>query len=231
MDDLWNIAQKTLLQGDGYITVLKGLWITVQITTLSLFLGTVLGALICALRVCKYKVLQWVARVYIALLRGSPVLLLLMLMYYVVFASTQLSATFIAVTAFSLNLSAHVAELMRAALLSTDFKQNEAARTLGFSRFQAFYLITLPQASKIAKPVYQSNIVNLIQWTSVVGYVTITDLTRVINNMSARTMEPLFMILVGMGLYLGLAYVCYGIFALWDMVSEMRMKRRGVQND
>ena len=66
----------------------------------------------------------------------------------------------------------------------------------------------------IAKPVYQSTIVNLIQWTSVVGYVTITDLTRVINNVSSRTMQPFLVISVGMLLYLGLSYLVYGIFAL-----------------
>ena len=68
----------------------------------------------------------------------------------------------------------------------------------------------------IAKPMYQSSIVNLIQWTSVVGYVTITDLTRVINNTASRTMQPLLTISIGMLIYLGLSYLVYGIFALTD---------------
>lgn len=67
---------------------------------------------------------------------------------------------------------------------------------------------------------YQSTIVNLIQWTSVVGYVTITDLTRVINNISARTMQPLFTIIVGILLYLALAYAVNGIFALSDLIKR-----------
>jgi polar amino acid transport system permease protein/polar amino acid transport system substrate-binding protein len=102
--------------------------------------------------------------------------------------------------------------------MATDHMQAEAARTLGFSKFQAFMLITLPQAAKIAKPMYQANIVNLIQWTSIVGYVTITDLTRVINNIGSRTMQPLFMICVGVILYLAMAYVTYGLFALGDLI-------------
>lgn len=210
------IFYKTLIEGDSYITLLKGLWVTVEISVLSIFFGTILGSFICAVRMAKNKVLRWIAALYIAILRGSPVLLLLMLMYYVVFAKSALSAPLIAVAAFSLNVSAHTAECFRAAISATDKMQNEAARTLGFSKWQAFRLITLPQTIKIAKPTYQSTVVNLIQWTSVVGYVTIADLTRVINNIGARTMQPLFMIIVGMLLYLALAYISYGIFALTD---------------
>lgn len=217
---------KTLIEGGSWLTVLKGLWVTVEITLLSLVLGTLVAALVCALRLHKSRFLRDVASVYIAVLRGSPVLLLLMIMYYVVFARSSLPAPLIAVAAYTLNFSAHAAEVMRAALSATDKMQTEAARTLGFSKWQAFQLVTLPQAAKIAKPVYQSAIVNLIQWTSVVGYVTITDLTRVINNISARTMQPLFMLLVGIALYLGLAYLCYGVFAWLDRRDLRKTERR-----
>ena len=105
---------------------------------------------------------------------------------------------------------------MRAAVAATDLGQAEAARTLGFSRREAFLLVTLPQMLRVAKPVYQSTIVNLIQWTSVVGYVTITDLTRVINNTASRTMQPLLTISIGLLIYLALSYLVYGLFALTD---------------
>ncbi len=208
--------QKLLIADGAWLTILRGLLATVKISVLALVFGTLLGALICAMRMSGIKPLRVLARVYIAVLRGSPVLLLLMLLYYVVFAKSRLDASYIAVAAFAMNVSAHIAELMRSALCATDSGQVEAARTLGFSGFSAFRLITLPQAAIIAKPVYQSTIVNLIQWTSVVGYVTITDLTRVINNISARTMQPLFMIVAGILLYLGLSYIVYGLFALSD---------------
>jgi polar amino acid transport system permease protein/polar amino acid transport system substrate-binding protein len=146
-------------------------------------------------------------------------------MYYVVFAASGLDAVFVATAAFSLNISAHLAELMQSSLAATDHMQVEAARTLGFSKFQALRLITLPQAAKIAKPMYQSNIINLIQWTSVVGYVTITDLTRVINNIGSRTMQPLFMICTGVIMYLAMPYVTYGIFALNDKMKSAHAKR------
>ena len=131
----------------------------------------------------------------------------------------------VAVITFSLNVSAHVAELLRSALNAADRDQTEAARVLGFSAWSAFRLVTLPQMLRIAKPVYQSTIVNLIQWTSVVGYVTITDLTRVINNTAARTMQPLLTISIGMILYLALSYIVYGLFALSD--RKVASKRGG----
>ncbi len=207
---------KVLIEGDSYLTILKGLWITVVISFLGLLFGTILGALICRLRMSKIKVLSIIARIYIVVLRGSPVLLLLMLLYYGVFAKTSFSGEVVAVIAFSLNVSASVAELLRAAIESTDHGQVEAALTLGFTPMKAFCLITLPQMIKNAKPVYQSTVVNLIQWTSVVGYVAITDLTRVINNTAARTMQPLLTIAIGLLIYLGLAYIVNGIFALTD---------------
>ena len=212
-----------LIAGGAWITILNGLWATVKISALSLFFGTILGAIICIFRRSKHAYFRYPAITYISILRGSPVLLLLMLMYYVVFAKSPLSAEMVAVVTFALNTAAYVAELMRSALDALDIGQVEAARTLGFSKREAFWLITLPQTIQIAKPVYQSIVINLIQWTSVVGYVTITDLTRVINNIAARTMQPLFMIIVGILLYLFLSYAVNGLFAL----QEYRSKRKG----
>ena len=216
------ILYKILIQGGSYWTILKGLRATVQISLYSLIIGTLLGAFICAVRMSKIKILRFFATLYIVILRGSPVLMLLMLMYYGVFARSSLEAVTIAVVTFSLNIAAHIAELLRASIGATDHGQVEAARTLGFSAWQSFYLITLPQVIKISKPVYQSTIVNLIQWTSVVGYVSITDLTRVINNIASRTMQPMITISIGMLIYLALAYIVHGIFALTDVLQARK---------
>jgi len=216
------ILYKILIQGGSYWTILKGLNSTVEISFHALLLGTLLGAFVCALRMSKIKILRFLATAYIVILRGSPVLMLLMLMYYGVFARSSLEANTIAIITFALNVAAHIAELLRASIIATDYGQVEAARTLGFSAWQAFYLITLPQVVKIAKPVYQSTIVNLIQWTSVVGYVSITDLTRVINNIASRTMQPMITISIGMLIYLALAYIVHGIFALTDLFQARK---------
>jgi len=211
---------KILIQGGSWQTILGGLWVTVQISLFALLLGTVLGALVCLLRTRRNRVARGIASVYIAVLRGTPVLMLLLLLYYGVFARTGLKPVTVAVLTFALNVSAHVAELLRSALEAADRGQGEAARTLGFSAWDTFRLITLPQVLRIAKPVYQSTIVNLIQWTSVVGYVTITDLTRVINNTASRTMQPLLTIIIGMLIYLSLSYIIFGLFALSDKLKE-----------
>lgn len=213
---------RILIYGGSWKTILGGLWVTVKISALSLVLGTVLGALVCLLRTRKNPVARGFARVYIAILRGTSVLMLLLLLYYGVLARTGMNPMTVAVITFSLNVSAHVAELLRSALAASDRGQAEAARTLGFSAWDAFRLVTLPQVLRIAKPVYQSTIVNLIQWTSVVGYVTITDLTRVINNTSSRTMQPLLTIIIGMLLYLAMSYLVFGLFALSDRIRRKR---------
>ena len=209
-----NIINKIFFENDAWQTILDGILTTIEISALSLFFGTILGAAICFLRVGEIKILKFFAKLYTSIIIGSPVLMLLMLLFYGIFAKSGLSPVTIAVITFSLHTGAYVAEILRSALFAVDNGQVEAARTLGFSKIQAFRLVTLPQIIKIAKPVYQSTTVNLIQWTSVVGYITITDLTRVINNTASRTMQPMITIIGGMIIYLALSYLVHGIFIL-----------------
>ncbi len=209
-----NSFHRNLLAGDSYLTILAGLWVTVTISALGLLFGTIWGAALCSLRMSKKGFLAKGAGLVIAVLRGSPVLLLLMILYYVVFAESRISPVIIAVIGFALNSGAHIAEVMRSALEAVDKKQIEAARMLGFSPAKAFLAITLPQAGKIAKPVYQNAIVNLIQWTSVVGYITITDLTRTVNNIGTRTGDPFFALFLAVLIYLGLSYFVYFLFSI-----------------
>ena len=211
-----------LIKGGSWKTILGGLLVTIRISTFALLLGTLLGAVVCLLRTRKNPLVRGIASAYIAVLRGTPVLMLLLLLYYGVFARAGLAPVTVAVVTFALNVSAHVAELLRSALEAADHGQAEAARTLGFSAWSTFRLVTLPQVLRIAKPVYQSTIVNLIQWTSVVGYVTITDLTRVINNTASRTMQPLLTIIIGMLIYLALSYIVFGLFALSDWFTQRK---------
>jgi polar amino acid transport system permease protein/polar amino acid transport system substrate-binding protein len=203
-----------LIVGNAYLIVIKGLGITLLISALGLLFGTIFGGVLCFLRMAASKWLKAVAKLVIAVLRGSPVLLLLMILYYVVFANSRIDPVIIAVIAFALNSGAHISEVMRSALEAVDKKQIEAARMLGFSGPKAFVAIALPQAGKIARPVYQSAVINLVQWTSVVGYVTITDLTRTVNNIGARTGEPFFALFLGVLFYLGISYAVYALFSI-----------------
>ncbi len=212
--------QKNLIAGDAYLIVLKGLRVTILISALGLLFGTILGGILCCFRMSKITGLKRISQLMIAVLRGSPVLLLLMILYYVAFAESRIDPVIIAVIAFALNSGAHIAEVMRSALEAVDKRQLEAARMLGFSKTKAFFAITLPQAGKIAKPVYQSTIINIIQWTSVVGYITITDLTRTVNNIGARTGDPFFPLFFGILLYLGLSYLVYALFSIGKKRGE-----------
>ena len=217
-DKLYVILNK----GGSWEAILGGVLVTIRISAFALVLGTLLGAVVCLLRTRKNPLVRGIASAYIAVLRGTPVLMLLLLLYYGVFARAGLKPVTVAVVTFALNVSAHVAELLRSALEAADHGQAEAARTLGFSAWSTFRLVPLPQVLRIAKPVYQSTIVNLIQWTSVVGYVTITDLTRVINNTASRTMQPLLTIIIGMLIYLALSYIVFGLFALSDWFTQRK---------
>ena len=142
MEQIYN----NLIAGNAWLTIVKGIGVTVKISVLSLLLGTALGTLVCGMRRSKMRLLSAFAKLYIAILRGSPVSMLLLLFYYGIFAKSPLDAATIAVLAFGMNTAAYVAELLRTALDATDKGQVEAARTLGFSKWQAFRLITLPQA-------------------------------------------------------------------------------------
>ena len=213
----------SIIAGNAWQTILRGLLVTVQISGVGLLLGTALGVVFCAARISRHKWLSVPFRLIISFMRGTPVLLLLMFIYFVVFSGIRINAMFIAVLAFGLNSGAHIAEIMRSALGGVDKMQVEAARMLGASKLLAFFHITLPQATKIAKPVYQNAIVSLIQWTSVAGYIAITDLTRVVNNIGTRTGDPFLALFLGMILYLILSYIVYGIFGL----MERRAKQHG----
>ena len=218
--EFFELISRIFFENGAWLTILNGLLVRIEISALSLFCRTILGTIICFLRIGKIKILSFAAKLYTSRIIGSPVLMLLMLFFYGIFAKSGLTPVTVAVITFSMHTAAYVAEILRSALSAVDNGQVEAARTLGFSKIQAFKLVTLPQITKIAKPVYQSTIINLIQWTSVVGYVTITDLTRVINNIASRTMQPMITIIGGMIIYLALSYLVHGIFILSEKKSQ-----------
>ena len=203
-----------LIANGAIRTILSGLWTTLRISALAIILGTLLGALLCLIRIKGSPLIKGAVRLWVSVLRGTPVSLLLLLMYFVVLARTPFSPETVAVITFALNMSAHATELITAAFSSVPGGQIEAARTLGFSGFGAFWHVMFPQAWNMAKSMYQSLVINIIQWTSVVSFITITDLTRVINIFAARTMQPVFMISFGMLLYLGIAYLVNALFKI-----------------
>jgi polar amino acid transport system permease protein/polar amino acid transport system substrate-binding protein len=154
-------------------------------------------------------------QILIAVLRGTPVVMLLMFLYFFVFFGNSIDALYVAMLGYGMNTGSHMAEIFRTSLEAINPKEIEAARMLGFSKRQVFFNIALPQSWKIAKPVYESCIVTLIQWTSVAGYISVTELTRIINGLGTRTGNPFFSLFLGIVIYLGLSYVVRFIF--WIM--------------
>ena len=204
------------ITADTLKVIWSGLKVTLLITAAGLLLGTLLAALLCATSRSKIIVLRVAEKVFSVVVRGTPVLMLLLLLFYVVFARTGMSAIMVAIIGFGLNTAAHVSEIMKSALMAVDAGQVKAARTLGFSAWHAFWYVTFPQAVAFARPMYRNATINLLQWTSVVGYVTISDLTRVINQLGARSAKPFYSLFLGIVIYLFVGYMIHLIFKLTE---------------
>ena len=204
------------ITADTLKVIWSGLKVTLLITAAGLLLGTLLAALLCAASRSKIIVLRIAEKVFSVVVRGTPVLMLLLLLFYVAFARTGVPAIMVAIIGFGLNTAAHVSEIMKSALMAVDTGQVKAARTLGFSVWQAFWYVTFPQAVAFARPMYRNATINLLQWTSVVGYVTISDLTRVINQLGARSAKPFYSLFLGIVIYLFVGYMIHLIFRLTE---------------
>ena len=211
-----NTVYETFVAGGAWLTILKGLGVTLAITSLGLALGLALGSAVYYTLRARWKPLRLLGRGYVSLMRGTPVLMLLMFLFYVVFARTRVDATVVAVLAFGLNPAAYIAKIIESAVQAVEPGQVMAARTLGFTGAAAFRLVVLPQAVVFARPMLQNLAVTTLQWTSVVGYITITDLTRVTNNIGARSAKPFLVLGAGIALYFLLAELIGLIFRLTE---------------
>ena len=199
--------QRNIIEEERYLMIGRGLWATFLIAFCSVFFGTLVGAGVCFLRMSRNKLLQWTARIYIDVMRGMPILVLLMLMYYVAFAGSSLDAIYVAIITFSLNFGAYVSEMFRASISSIDRGQSEAGIAMGFSPFHTFFYIVLPQAVRRVLPVYKGEMISLIKNTSVVGYIAIEDLTKMTDLIRARTFEPFFPLIMVALLYFLIAWL------------------------
>ncbi len=196
-----------LILENRYKLILDGLKVTIIISILAALLGSILGALICFMRMSKKKFLSGFARIYISLLRGTPVLVLLMIIFYVVFASVNINPVIVAIFAFGLNFAAYVSEMFRTSIQGVDKGQNEAAIAGGFTKVQAFIHIVMPQALRQVLPVYKGEFISLLKMTSVVGYIAVQDITRASDIIRSRTFDAFFPLLIATVIYLVLAWL------------------------
>lgn len=196
---------RNIIEERRYMLLWDGLKVTVHISFFSALLGTILGAFICYLRMSKVTVLRNIAKVYIDVMRGTPVLVLLMMMCYVAF--TQFDNTPVAIITFAMNFAAYVSEMFRTSISSIDKGQTEAGIALGFSPVRTFCYIVLPQAVRRVLPVYKGELISLIKNTSIVGYVAVADLTRASYIIRGRTFDPFFPLLMVALMYFLIAWL------------------------
>lgn len=190
-----------------YLLIIEGFKVTALISVLSVIFGTILGALICFMRMSRNRVLSLIARVYISILRGTPVLVLLMLIFYVVFASVNIEPVIVAVIAFGMNFGAYVSEMFRTAIDSVDPGQREAGIAGGFTPLQTFVYIILPQAVRQVLPVYKGEFISLVKMTSIVGYIAVQDLTKASDIVRSRTFDAFFPLVLVAVLYFGMSWL------------------------
>lgn len=192
--------------GDGrWLYLWHGLEVTMVLTVLSLLLGTVIGVVIALLRTSQvqpfrrlkggrfhvlhtFNPLAAIAKLYVDIIRGTPLLVQLLIMYYVVFGSyTFMPKLFVAAIAFGVNAGAYIGEIIRGGIESIDKGQMEAARSLGLSRWQAMRFVILPQAFKNSLPALISEFIALLKETSVVGWIGLNDIMRGADNIRFET--------------------------------------------
>ena len=225
MDMFSNVTESfsnNLIVEDRYRMILDGLQVTLLITLFAAVLGTILGGLVCWMRMSRRRWLQQVARVYIDLMRGTPVLVLLMLMYYVVMAPMDATGIVVAIVTFAMNTAAYISEMLRTTIQGIDRGQTEAGLALGFTQRQTFFKIVLPQVVKAVMPVYQGEIISLLKGTSIVGYIAVADMTRASDLIRSRTFDAFFPLIVTAVIYFVMAWLI-GML-LQSLVQRQRMK-------
>lgn len=195
------------IEDDRWIYIADGLKVTLEITFFALIIGIVLGFLLAIIRSThdktgKLKLLNILAQIYITVIRGTPVVVQLLIIYFVIFSSINVSKILAAVMAFGMNSAAYVAEIVRSGIMSIDNGQFEAGRSLGFNYFQTMIYIVMPQAFKNILPALGNEFIVLLKETSVAGYVAIQDLTKGGDIIRSRTYDAMFPLLAVAAIYL-----------------------------
>jgi polar amino acid transport system substrate-binding protein len=218
--------QSNIVHERRYLLIWDGLQVTVLISVLATLFGTALGALVCYMRMSRSVLLRAPAHAYIALLRGLPVLVLLMLIFYVVFASVNISPILVAVVAFGMNFAAYVSEMYRAGIEGIDRGQSEAGVAMGFTRTQAFVHIVLPQAVQRILPVYKGEFISLVKMTSIVGYIAVQDLTKASDIIRARTFDAFFPLVMVAILYFLISWTLMQSLGYLERATDPKYRRR-----
>lgn len=226
MQDFFDRIQTNLITQNRYMYLLDGLKVTVIVAFLAVCIGIILGLFSAVVKVLaendkKFKPLAVIADIYVTVIRGTPVMVQLLIIYFVVFASVDVSKVVVAAVAFGLNSGAYVSEIIRAGILAVDKGQNEAGRSLGLSSSQTYRYIILPQALKNILPALGNEFISLLKETAVVGYIGLQDLTMGADIIRSRTYDAFVPLITAALIYLAIVMLLsHGLKCL-----ERRLRR------
>ena len=206
MDEFKRKFIQNFIEDNRYEWLLEGLGNTLTITFFAAILGIVIGFLIAIIRSTsdrtgKLKFLDFLCRVYLTVIRGTPAMIQLLIMFYVIMVSSN-NKILIAVLTFAINSGAYVAEIVRSGIMSIDNGQFEAGRSLGFNYASTMFHIIIPQAFKNVLPALMNEFITLLKETSICGYIGLMDLTRAGDFIRSRTYEAFFPLIAVALIYL-----------------------------
>ena len=221
-----NSFYNNLILENRYQLIFDGLKVTIIISILSTIFGTLLGAFVCFLRMSKKKILCSTGKVYISVLRGTPVLVFLMIIFYVIFASVNIDPVLVAVVAFGMNFAAYVAEIFRTGIEGIDRGQTEAGIAMGFTKIKTFIYIIIPQAVKRVLPVYKGELISLVKMTSIVGYIAVQDLTKASDIIRSRTFDAFFPLIMVAAVYYLLSWFLMLLIGYIEKITDNTLKAK-----
>lgn len=187
---------RTFVEEQRWKLILRGFGVSLLIAKLAMLFGTFLSFGVWLLVTSRNRILSSIGKGYVAVLQGTPALVVLMVMYYVVFGNIEINGVWVAVLVFTMNLSAYGGMLLKTSVETVGDGQAEAAYMLGFTPSQTFFRIILPQAMKVFMPVYRGQLVELMKGTAVVGYIAIQDITKICDMIRGKTNESFFPLIV-----------------------------------
>lgn len=224
---LQNSFEKTLIREDRYKMILDGLKVTLILAIGSLILGTILGFIFCMMKRSTFKPLSTAMTAFIALISGLPIVLTLMICFYIIFSDTGLTEIMVAIIAFSIDFGCYVAIILNSGIESVAVGEIEAAEALGMNKLQIFAKIIFPQAIQKIFSVYKRQVISLIKITSIVGYIAVQDLTKVSDIIRARTYDAFFSLIFTAAIYFLIARIC--IFLLNMAENKLNRRKRNVE--
>ncbi|MGN0291889.1 MAG: amino acid ABC transporter permease [Lachnospiraceae bacterium] len=195
VQDFKDSFYQNFIYEDRWKYLLTGLENTILITVFAVLVGVAIGFLVAIIRANhdkngSFKFLNLICRVYLTVIRGTPTMVQLMITYYIIFASVNISKVVVGIIAFGVNSGAYVAEIVRSGIMSIDNGQFEAGRSLGFNYGQTMKLIILPQAFKNVLPALGNELIVLLKETSISGYIGMMDVTKGADIIRSKTYEP-----------------------------------------